>query len=437
MTMSAELWAFAREARDGAETLGLDPGIIDFRMASSDRIYELSAYALPVRPPHWTHGRDYWTTKQRFSEGQGRLYEIIFPEQNRHIAYLLEGNTIAAQKLVIAHCQGHADLDRHNVHLRGQDRYVEHIRLGTERILAYRQEYGAEMVEAVMDRAFPVQFQVAEDSPRPVVAPPSRHPLADILDGPVPSRRPRRAFHPTADVLGFIARESANLPPWARDVCEVLRWEGLYFTQMSRTKFLHEAWATWANQRLLLSVPMTAGDQVQSAQLLAGIISPSPRYLSPYAFGYGLLDYLLTQHDFATVQQIWYTETDAGLIRNYLTEDAMRALQLYRFRWDKMVGTTASGTTTPVWGAVRQPLAWEALRDDLANSFGQEEPRVMVEDVEGGTLILRHVSDGTNCDREWARKATQAVADLWGAPVRFLDGDWAAITATPVLKISR
>lgn len=415
------LRAFAIEARRQAEALGMDPGPIEFRVASPDRIYELAANALPVRLRHWTHGRDYWHLKQQYERGAGRLYEIIFAEAGRHVAYLLEGNTLAAQKLVIAHCQGHADLDRHSLHLTGQAAYVEQIRLGVARLA----DRPPEALEWVLDRALALQDQVADTHPHhiPDPAPPSRW---DALTDHREFSAPIRTSWPTPDLLGFIARESRHLSEWERDVCAVTRLEGLYFRQMGTCKLLHEAWATWANQRILLATDgVPVGEQIQTAALLARVITPSQTHYNPYALGYAFLDWLIAEQGMATVRTIWTTETDASLIRNWLTEDAVRALDLYDYTW------TDTGTR---WEAIRRRADWERIRDLLANELAPQVPRVVVEAVEGGELILRHEPDGTRCDRPWAEKATQAVADLWGAPVRFYDGRESVITAKPTKK---
>lgn len=432
--MIVELTRFAGEARRQAERLGLDPGPIEFRVSEPDRIYELVAYALPVRPAHWTHGRDYWRLKHEYESGAGRLYEIIFADQGKSVAYLLDGNSLAAQKLVIAHCQGHADLDRHNLHLVGQGAYVEQVRLGTARIQHDERTVGSRAVEWMLDRALALYDQVASDRPRPTPTAPEPSRWDVLRNHPISHAEATHPW-PTFDLLGFVARESRHLTPWERDVCATTRLEGLYFQQMGACKVLHEAWATWTNQRILLATDdLGVGEQIQSAHMLAAVVTPHQTQFNPYALGYALLEWLIAAHGFDTIQRAWYTETDAGLIRNWLTEEAVRALHLYRYDWTDGVVQDRQGQSHDAWIAVRQPMDWEIIRDALANELSARSPRVMVESVEAGELLLRHVDDGVSCDREWAQRATQAVADLWGAPVRFYDHEWIPLTAQPTPK---
>lgn len=420
--MLESLARFADRARDHAQRLGLDPGPITFHMADPDRIYELAAYGLPVRIPHWTHGRDYWRVKQQYERGVGRLYEIIFPDRGQHVAYLLEGNTAAAQKLVIAHCQGHADMDDHHAHLAGQGERVEAISLGAERIRRLLPTIGEAAVEWVLDRALAIQFQSAETRPHPVSPIGRPSPWDALHDWPVP---PSAAPHPwpTPDLLGFIARESPRLTDWERDICAVTRLEGIYFSAMKPVQMLHEAWATWANARILLATDdLTGGEQIESARLLAGVITPSGLQWNPYALGYPLLEAILRERGFAATRALWLAETDAGILRTTLTESLVRELGLYTYQWSERPG---------YWEASRQSRDWEHIRDTLANELSVTPPRVIVKCVERGELVLCHDPDGAPCDRDWAKKATQAVADLWGASVRFEDGDAATLTAVP------
>lgn len=425
MPIPDALTRFAVEARAQAQALGMDPGPIEFRIADPERIYELAAYALPVRIPHWTHGRDYWRMKQHYEQGGRRLYEIIFAEHGHHVAYLLEGNSLAAQKLVIAHCQGHADMDAHNLHLRGQAEAVEQIRLGAHRMMRLTPDVGASAVEWILDRALTIQAQVAETTPHPMAAP-SRPSLWDGLrDMPIPSRIPNHPW-PTPDLLGFIARESRHLTDWERDICAITRREGLYFNAFRSVQMLHEAWATWANQRILLATDhLTPGEQLETVQMFAHVIAPSRLRWNPYALGYPLLDALIAEHGFETIRDLWYTGTDTAVLRDWLTEPLVRRLHLFAYEW------ADRGTA---WEALRQPRDWERIRDTLANELSVRDPRVVVERVSGGVLHLRHDPDGTTCDRTWAQRATQAVADLWGAPVRFADGEWVPLTANPTPK---
>lgn len=423
MPLVEELTAFANALEPVAAQWGLDGSAIDWRLVSSDRMYELAAYALPGSPAHWTHGRNYWDMKQEQSKGHGRLYEIVFSGRPA-TAYLLEGNTVAAQKLVMAHVIGHVDLNRSHELLGGaRPDLMASFQRAQERSRAYTQQYGAQAVEDLLDRALTIQMQVAEEAPtRTSGVMEGDETYADLFKrrALVPRARPPRYALPSTDLLGFIARHSPVLEEWERDLCEVVRQEGLYFRRLSQVKILHEGYAAYANQHLLLEpdLPLTSGEQIESARLFASVAAPWPTGLNPYWFGWRLLEWLVQERGWSAAQAIWRTETDASVVRNYCTADALRWLEVYRYTWE-------DGVYDGAWEAKRAALeSWEVLRDALANALAQGPPVIRVEAVlSSGLLMLKHDPDGTILQRNWARKTCEAISDLWGAPIVLQDGD--------------
>ena len=67
-----------------------------------------SSVGMPINYAHWSFGKKFIETEQRYKHGQqGLAYEIVI-NSNPCIAYLMEENTITMQALVIAHaCYGH------------------------------------------------------------------------------------------------------------------------------------------------------------------------------------------------------------------------------------------------------------------------------------------------------------------------------------------
>ena len=66
----------------------------------------MDAYAsigMPVYYHHWSFGKQFLVTENRYKRGQmGLAYEIVI-NSNPCIAYLMEENTLTMQALVIAH----------------------------------------------------------------------------------------------------------------------------------------------------------------------------------------------------------------------------------------------------------------------------------------------------------------------------------------------
>lgn len=431
MTILATLAAWDTAIHEAAARLGIDPGPVDWRLVDADRLYELAAVGMPGVMRHWTHGRDYWLERSRFSQGYGRLYEMMV-HADPPIAYLLDGNTLPAQKAVMAHCLGHALVFRHHrIYAGVPTDGPTHLAAQEARRAAYAAEYGADAVEWVLDRAMALEDQVAAEPERPRQTPPERtDPYADLFPRTPPPKplRPPRYRLPTRDVLGFIARESPVLAAWERDLALAVREERLLLMPGGHViKHLHEGFAAWTNQRLLTdpAVPMTDWEQAEAAVLWAHVASPFPDRLNPYWFGYRFFEELEKEYGLRAAWTIWTTETDTSLVRNYLTPDMARALQLYHYHWDDEF-VKGKGrfwvARRAAWPTTEED--WAAWRNALADTLIPPIPEVWVTGVtDSGMLVLTHQTPSRPLDPEWAEATLHAVRDLWGAPVQLIDGD--------------
>lgn len=83
--------------------LGLRPPEILYHLVPPETIYTVAARGIPGRYSHSDFGRAYEQMKNPYDRGQSRIYEIIFnaiPAQG----YLMEGNGLVEQLMVLAHC---------------------------------------------------------------------------------------------------------------------------------------------------------------------------------------------------------------------------------------------------------------------------------------------------------------------------------------------
>ena len=70
---------------------------------------EIAAYdGFPTRYPHWRFGMAYEQLAKSYAYGLSKIYELVI-NTNPCYAYLLEGNELVDQKLVMAHVYGHCD----------------------------------------------------------------------------------------------------------------------------------------------------------------------------------------------------------------------------------------------------------------------------------------------------------------------------------------
>ena len=104
-----------------ARSLGLDFFPTVFEILSYDRLNEVASYGgFPTRYPHWRFGMEYERPSKSYEYGLSKIYEMVI-NNNPSIAYLLEGNSLTDQKLVMCHVYGHVDFFKNNFAFRSTD----------------------------------------------------------------------------------------------------------------------------------------------------------------------------------------------------------------------------------------------------------------------------------------------------------------------------
>src|ERR1700712_4623832 len=100
---------------------GLDFFPIVFEILTYDQMNEIAAYGgFPNRYPHWRFGMEYERLAKSYEYGLSKIYEMVI-NNNPSYAYLLEGNSLVDQKLVMAHVLGHVDFFKNNSAFRTTD----------------------------------------------------------------------------------------------------------------------------------------------------------------------------------------------------------------------------------------------------------------------------------------------------------------------------
>jgi stage V sporulation protein R len=226
-------------------------------------------------------------------------------------------------------------------------------------------------------------------------------------------------------LLLFLAENSASLSDWQRDIVAMVRSEMLYFVPQMRTKIMNEGWASYWHARIMRELDLTDGEALEFARLHAGVLSPTGQQLNPYYVGFKIFEDLERRWDHPTYsereqygRQPWQgrakifevreTESDVSFLRNYLTEDLVRELDLHVYKQE--------GEETK-----QDEENWEEVRDFLVNgmaNFGH--PYLVVTDgnFEGhGELLIEHVFEGQELDLKYAERTLPYLYTLWGRPV--------------------
>ncbi|MBI3964132.1 MAG: SpoVR family protein, partial [Chloroflexi bacterium] len=369
------------------------------------------------------------------------IYELVI-NTNPSYAFLLEGNSVLQNKLVIAHVLGHTDFFKNNIWFgRTNRQMIEGVSVNADRIRKYEFEHGEREVEKFLDAVLVVQEHVdanqrlrqeleQEEPKRPQR---SDDPYEDLfslderaaLATPEPAKHRKLPEEPEKDLLLFLAEHSPELETWQRDVVHMVRSEMLYFVPQMQTKIMNEGWASLFHSRIMRELDLSDDEYTAFAQMHSGVLSPSRRRVNPYYVGLKMLEDIERRWNEPTEEErrlfgrqggeglkklfeVREIENDVSFLRNYLTPELVDDLDLYVYRLE--------GNE---WKIVEKH--WEKVRDALVASmtnFGQ--PYIVVEDGDyrrNRELYLRHCFEGEELDLDWAERTLRYVFQLWGRPV--------------------
>lgn len=443
-----------REAIDeiwtASESTGLDPFPIHFEIVPAKVMYEIGAYGLPGRFSHWTHGKAFHQMKTMYDYGLSKIYELII-NTNPAQAFLMEGNSLIQNKLVIAHVIGHSDFFKCNAYFQHTNRQMSEMAgVTAERIRAYEFEHGEQAVEEFLDAVLAIQEHIDPNlrvtrkpgHEGPTVPQRPRGTEYDDLwemgrkreDDPVPGRR-KIPEEPEKDLLLFLLQWAPEMEDWQRDILNIVRNEMFYFLPQMQTKVMNEGWASYWHSRILREMDLTGEEHIEFTRLHAGVLSPSPRgtSINPYYVGFKIFEdierrwngdltaderreYLEQNHgDWpykgqgrAKMFEVRETENDVSFLRNYLTKNLIDDLDMYLYARED-----------DEWVVVEKD--WRKIRDAMVDSmtnFGY--PFLVVEDGDykrARELYLRHCYDGREMDQKYAFRTLRYIYQLWGRPV--------------------
>lgn len=454
--MSSELeqleYAIA-EIMEIADSFGLDYYPMRYEICPADIIYTFGAYGMPTRFSHWSFGKMFNKMKMQYDFGLSKIYELVI-NSNPCYAFLLEGNSLIQNKLIIAHVLAHCDFFKNNVRFSATNRdMVESMAATAERISRYELAYGAETVESFIDAVLAIQEHVDPQLIKPMRYDKRQQmeekirrakggrqgsvkagPYDDLwaLDEPSSGRNDdakEAAVHfppePEKDIVWFIQEYSEVLEDWQRDIMSMLREEMLYFWPQMETKIMNEGWASYWHQRIIRELDLTSDETVEFAKLNASVVQPSRQSLNPYYLGLKIFEDIERRWDNPTEEErrrfgrepgkgrekifeVRELDSDISFLRSYLTKDLVRDLDLYIFE-----------KQGPEWKITDK--SWENVRDQLiASRVNGGSPYIVVQDgdyLRSGELLLKHQYEGIELDLKYLEHTLPYVYKLWGRPV--------------------
>jgi len=444
-----------------ARNFNLDFYDMYFEICPADIIYSFGAYGMPTRFSHWTFGKAYHKMKTQYDYNLSRIYEMVINSDPCY-AFLLEGNSLVQNKMVIAHVLAHNDFFKNNHYFkRTTKKMVESMSTAANRIREYEFKYGRDRVESFLDSAIAVQEHV---DPQHYISSgvkkpegPEKHccsggkcspgqcgnkhdqgttPYDDLWEldqkectgkcgGGEQQREKKFPRQPEKDLLLFMMEHARDLEEWQRDILSIIREEMLYFWPQMQTKVMNEGWATYWHMRIIRELDLTGDEAVEFAKMHAGVIHPSRYTLNPYLLGLKIFEDIEKRWDNPSdeervkfdrkgnegknkILEVRESENDISFIRNYLTRELIDDLDLYLY---KKVGHE--------WKVVDKD--WEKVRDGLVrNLYNCGYPHIVVENGDfgkRGEIYLKHIHEGMDLDVFYLEKTLPHVFKIWGRPV--------------------
>jgi len=323
----------AREARDLAERLGLDPYPVRYWVVDHDEMNELIAYGgFQRRYPHWRWGMNYERQRKKDRHGLGKAFEIVNNDDPSH-AFLQESNTTADQKAVITHVEAHADFFANNEWFglyadRGADGPNAAARLerNADRLAAIgrRADVDRDEVERLIDAVSALEDTIDQHSPVDATRGASDADRGEDREGPTADLEARieelglsdevkrdvfdeewldergdgiEPEEPRPDVLAFLrdhgkrydpeTGKAADREPWETTVIDAIREEAYYFAGQKVTKVMNEGWATYWESVMMGGEGFAGPDEFLTYADHMSRVLGSPG-LNPYKLGFEL-----------------------------------------------------------------------------------------------------------------------------------------------------
>jgi stage V sporulation protein R len=430
---------------------------------------EVASYGgFPTRYPHWRFGMEYEGLSKGYSYGLQKIYEMVI-NNNPAFAYLLEGNSLVEQKLVMAHVFAHVDFFKNNYYFSKTNRkVVDSMANHATRVRRHIERHGLEKVESFVDvclsldnlidplspfiqrRAQPRRRETEPEAEEAKVVKLRAKPYMDRYINPpefleeqrrrrdkVEEQRARKVpEEPQRDVLLFLL-EHAPLERWERDVLEIVRDEAYYFAPQAQTKILNEGWAAYWHSRIMTEKALEPSELIEYGNAAAAVLETSSGRLNPYKLGVELLRHIRERwdkgrfgkewedcDDFETrrrwdkrlglgMQRIFEVRklyNDVTFIDEFFTEDFCREQRFFSYGWSERAGSWEIQSRE--FAKVKQKLLF------ALTNFGQ--PFVYVEDANfenRGELLLRHLHEGIDLRLDQARDTMANLERVWRRPV--------------------
>jgi stage V sporulation protein R len=455
----------ARIARD----YGLDTYPNQIEVISSEQMMDAySSVGMPVGYHHWSFGKQFLETEQRYRRGQmGLAYEIVI-NSNPCIAYLMEENTMTMQTLVIAHaCYGHNSFFKGNYLFQtwtNADAIIDYLLFAKNYVAKCEQRYGVEEVEAVLDSCHalmnfgvdrykrPPQLSALEESEKQKEREAYLQTQVNHLWRTLPIRegeassREEQHFpaEPQENILYFIEKNAPVMEPWKREIVRIVRKVAQYFYPQRQTQVMNEGWATFWHYTILNTLYdqglVTDGFMMEFLQSHTNVVAQpgfdSPYYsgINPYALGFNMFSDLRRICENPTPEdREWFPDIagsdwlktldfamrnfkDESFIGQFLSPHLIRELKLFAALDDDEQDEIEIS-------AIHNENGYRHVRRALSKQYDLSfrEPNIQVYNVDlrgDRSLTLRHIQQNRRPLNMDTDEVLRHLSRLWGFTVR-------------------
>ncbi|MEK7355344.1 MAG: SpoVR family protein [Bdellovibrionota bacterium] len=447
-----------------AESYGLDCFETIFELITYDQINQFAAYGgFPVRYPHWRFGMEYEQLSKSYEYGLSKIYEMVINNDPCY-AYLMEGNRMVDQKLVMAHVYGHCDFFKNNQWFSPTNRkMMDAMANHATRIRRYIDRYGIETVENFIDSVLSLENLIDRYSPyikkttgKPEIEQSkelsllkvNRDYMDDYINPPdfvefqkqkkqaEAQKQAKFPVSPERDILAFLMAY-APLKNWQQDILSIIRDEAYYFAPQGMTKIMNEGWASYWHAKMMTQNIMNDSEVVDFADAHSGTMAMSPTGFNPYKVGIELFRDIEDRWNKGRFGKEWNecddikaklnwdlklgggrdkifsvrrSYNDVTFIDEFLTEDFCVRNKMFVYKFNKRTGRYEVDTRD--FPNIKKQLLFQ-----LTN-FGQ--PIIQVENANfenRGELLLTHMFEGVEMQPDYMRETLKNLQMIWTRPV--------------------
>ena len=466
--LTLELEAERKKICKIAKECGLDGFETIFELINYDQISQIASYGgFPVRYPHWKFGMEYEQLSKSYEYGLSKIYEMVINTDPCY-AYLMEGNSMMDQKLVMAHVYGHCDFFKNNIWFSNTNRkMMDQMANHATRIKRYIDRHGYDQVEKFIDTCLSLEnlidrhsilntpqnmteeklhtenrdflFKVDKPYMQHYINPPQY--VADQKEKQNAKNMQKVQFpaSPVRDVLSFLMHY-APLEDWQQDILSIVRDESYYFAPQGMTKTLNEGWASYWHSHMMTRHILNDSEIIDFADHHSGTTFMQLGGYNPYKVGIELFRDIEDRWNKGRFGRDWDECDDVGQRKNwnkntrmgrdkifeirkiyndvtfideFLTEDFCVRNKMFVYKLNKETGRFEVDTRD--FKAIKAQLLFQMT------NFGQ--PIIKIENANfenRGELLLQHVHEGLDLQPNYMDATMQNLYKLWKRPINMV-----------------